>query len=259
MTARVDLNCDMGEGFGAWPMGHDAAVLPFVSSVNVACGFHAGDAAVMRRTVAAALDHGVAIGAHPGLPDLAGFGRRAMAITPQDAYDMVVYQLGALVAIAACQSATVQHVKPHGALYNMAATQPPLADAIARAVHDVNPALRLMGLSGSALIDAARAHGLGTISEVFADRHYLADGTLVPRSSPQALVHDAAAAADRAVAMVLSGTVVAIDGSAVPLTAESICIHGDADGAPVFAERIRAALSAAGITVAAPRAISPPS
>ena len=179
---RVDLNCDMGESYGAYVIGNDAAVLPHVTSINIACGFHGGDPGVMRRTVHAAVAHGVAIGAHPGLPDLVGFGRRDMAVSAQDAYDMTVYQIGAVQAVATAAGTTLQHVKPHGARYNMAAVSPPLADAIARAVRDVNPRLILLGLSGSALLAAGPSHGIRTASEVFADRNYQADGTLVPRS-----------------------------------------------------------------------------
>ncbi len=249
--ARVDLNCDMGESHGAWTMGHDADVLPFVSSVNIACGFHAGDPTVMRTTVRAAAERGVCIGAHPGLPDLLGFGRREMAVSVDDVYDMTVYQVGALRAVCTAAGAKMQHVKPHGALYNMAAVQPALADAIARAVRDVDAALILVGLSGSALLTAGATCGLRTASEVFADRHYRADGTLVPRSHPAALIVDAERSAARAVQMALTRTVTAIDGTDVPVSADTICIHGDAAGAPILAARIRAALELAGVAVAA--------
>jgi UPF0271 protein len=248
--ARIDLNCDMGESHGAFVMGHDRDVLPFVTSINVACGFHAGDPTVMRQTVTLAAMHGVAVGAHPGLPDLLGFGRRDMAVSAQEVYDMVTYQVGALEAIAsAAAGIPLQHVKPHGALYSMAAARDDLADAIARAVHDVDESLILMGLSGSALIRAARAHGLITASEVFADRSYLADGSLVPRSRNDALISDVEVAVMRAIHMVAQHEVIAVDGSAVTLDAETICIHGDAPRAPLFAQRIRTGLEAAGITV----------
>jgi 5-oxoprolinase (ATP-hydrolysing) subunit A len=250
--AHVDLNCDMGESFGAYTIGNDAAVLPFVTSANIACGFHGGDPSVMRATVQAAVAHSVSIGAHPGLPDLVGFGRRTMAVTPRETYDMVVVQIGALAAVAKSAGTRLRHVKPHGALYNMAAQQTALADAIARAVRDVDAALMLFGLSGSALIDAGKAHGLHTVSEVFADRHYLADGSLVPRTQAGALVADAATAAERAVTMVTQQHVVANDGTRVSLVADSICIHGDASHAADFARTIRTALTAAGVTLAAP-------
>ena len=250
MRPTVDLNCDMGESFGAWSMGNDADVMPLVSSINVACGFHAGDPSVMRHTVAAAVSHGVSIGAHPGLPDLAGFGRRDMAISPQEAYDSTVYQVGALTAVAHTVGARLHHVKPHGALYNMAAGKPALADAIARAVRDVNPSLVLMGLSGSALIAAGRSVGIATTSEVFADRNYRADGTLVPRTAPHALITDPALAAARVVDMVLHRRVATVDGTTIALEPDSICIHGDAPGAAQFAAQIRTALYTAGVEVA---------
>ena len=247
---RIDINCDMGESHGAYVLGHDADVLPFVTSINVACGFHAGDPAVMRQTVTLAAMHGVAVGAHPGLPDLIGFGRREMAVSAQEVYDMVTYQIGALEAIAsAVAGIPLQHVKPHGALYNMAAVRDDLADAIARAVLDVDDSLILMGLSGSALIRAARAHGLTTASEVFADRAYLADGTLVPRNQEDAMIANVDLAVTRAMHMVRLHEVIAVDGTAVALDVESICIHGDAPQAALFAQRIRAGLDAAGICV----------
>ena len=246
---RVDLNCDMGESFGNWTIGDDAAILPFVSSVNIACGFHAGDPSVMRVTVHAAAAHHVAVGAHPGLPDLAGFGRREMAVSPQAVYDMTSYQIGALRGIARAAGVTVKHIKPHGALYNMAAVRSPIADAIALAVRDTDGSLTLVALSGSCLIDAGRAAGLRTASEVFADRNYMPDGTLVPRSAPNAIVNDVDEAAARAVRMVQSHRVTAIDGSDVTVLAETICIHGDAPYAALFAQRIRVALAAANIAV----------
>ncbi|MFL5560471.1 MAG: 5-oxoprolinase subunit PxpA [Gemmatimonadaceae bacterium] len=248
----VDLNCDIGESFGAWTLGADDDVLAQVSSANIACGFHAGDAATMRRTVDRALARGVALGAHPGLPDLAGFGRRAMEISPDEAYEMVVYQVGALAAFAAARGARLAHVKPHGALYNMAATRPTLADAIARAVHDVDAGLMLFALAGSALVIAARSVGITPIEEVFADRRYAADGTLVPRTHPGAVITDAAAAVTQAVRMVREGRVTAIDGTDVRVHAGTICIHGDTPGAAEHARALRAALDAAGVTIAAP-------
>lgn len=239
----------MGESFGNWTIGDDAAILPFVSSVNIACGFHAGDPSVMRVTVHAAAAHHVAVGAHPGLPDLAGFGRREMAVSPQAVYDMTSYQIGALRGIARAAGVTVKHIKPHGALYNMAAVRSPIADAIALAVRDTDGSLTLVALSGSCLIDAGRATGLRTASEVFADRNYMPDGTLVPRSAPNAIVNDVDEAAARAVRMVQSHRVTAIDGSDVTVLAETICIHGDAPYAALFAQRIRVALAAANIAV----------
>jgi UPF0271 protein len=227
----VDLNCDIGESFGAWTLGADADVLSHVTSANIACGFHAGDPGTMRKTVDLALERGVAIGAHPGLPDLAGFGRRVIEVTPGEAYEMVVYQVGALAAFAAARGARLAHVKPHGALYNMAATRAPLADAIARAVRDVDRALMLFGLAGSRLIAAARSAGIVAVEEVFADRRYAADGTLVSRSEKGAVIDDTGLAVRQAVRMVREGKVTAIDGTEVRVHADTICIHGDTPGA----------------------------
>jgi len=246
---RVDLNCDMGESFGAFTIGDDAAVMPFVSSINVACGFHGGDPSVMRATVHMAAAHGVAIGAHPGLPDLAGFGRRELAITAPEAYDMVVYQIGALQAVSTAAGVTLQHVKPHGALYNMAARRPDLADAIARAVRDVDTRLVLVGLSGSALITAGLAQGLRVASEVFADRSYLPDGSLAPRSERHAMVTDIEVAATRVLTMVQQHRVIAIDGTAIAITPHTICIHGDSPGAARLAQRLGSALRAADVAI----------
>ena len=250
----VDLNCDMGESFGAWTSGADAELLAHVTSANIACGFHAGDPATMRRTIDLALARGVAVGAHPGLHDLVGFGRRVIEVTAQEAYDIVVYQVGALAAFAAARGARLAHVKPHGALYNMAATRRPLAEAIARAVRDVDRELMLFGLAGSALVVAARDAGVPPVEEVFADRRYAADGTLVPRNQQGAVIEDAAAAVRQAVRMVREGRVAAIDGTDVPVHAGTICIHGDTTGAAEHARALRAALADAGVEVAAPRA-----
>jgi len=192
MTAAffVDLNCDLGESYGAYKLGNDEAILPFVTSANIACGFHAGDPAVMKKTVRLALQHQVAIGAHPGLPDLVGFGRREMAVSPEEAFDMTLYQIGALAAFVQAEGGAMHHVKPHGALYNMAAVTPALAEAIAEAVYRVNPELVLYGLAGSALIKAGQKLGLRTANEVFADRTYQPDGTLTSRRLPNALLSD---------------------------------------------------------------------
>ncbi|NUR18488.1 MAG: LamB/YcsF family protein, partial [Gemmatimonadaceae bacterium] len=239
----VDLNSDCGESFGAWTHGADEEVLSHVTSANIACGFHAGDPGVMRRTVRLALQHGLALGAHPGFPDLAGFGRRNIEMSPQDAYDLVVYQIGALAGIAATQGATLHHVKPHGALYNLAATREPLAAAIARAVRDVEPRLVLYALAGSALVTAARDAGLAVAEEVFADRRYAPQGTLLPRSEQGAVIESSAEAVRQAVRMVRDGVVTAIDGSEVKVRADTICIHGDTPGAAEHARQLRAALA----------------
>jgi 5-oxoprolinase (ATP-hydrolysing) subunit A len=247
----IDLNCDLGESFGAYVIGDDANVLPHITSANIACGFHGGDPGVMRRTVQAAVANNVAIGAHPGLPDLAGFGRREMGVTAAEVYEMVVYQIGALQAIAISVGAPLRHVKPHGALYNMAAKSRELADAIAQAVRDVDPTLRLFGLAGSSLIDAGRACGLAVAQEVFADRNYRADGALVPRSERQAVLTDIPIAVARAVAMVESRAVTAIDGTQVALHADTICIHGDQPHAALLARSLRTAFANAAIDVRA--------
>jgi 5-oxoprolinase (ATP-hydrolysing) subunit A len=250
---RIDLNADVGESFGVYRLGQDEALLPLVTSASVACGFHAGDPGVMRATVRLARAHGVAVGAHPGFPDLAGFGRRALAATPGEVEDLVLYQIGALAGIAAAEGMRLQHVKPHGALFNMAVRDMALADAVARATRGIDPALILFGLPGSALIDAGRRAGLRTAAEGFADRAYRADGTLVPRDEPGAVLHEADSVADRAVAMVRHRTVTAVDGTPVPLELDTICVHGDTPAAAGLARRLREALTRAGIEVQALR------
>ena len=248
---RVDLNCDMGESFGAYTIGADDAVFPFITSANIACGFHGGDPRVMRTTLAAARERGVAVGAHPGFQDLIGFGRRTMDVTPQEAYDLVVYQVGALLGFANAGGVRLQHVKAHGALYNMAAARADLAAAIARAVRDVDAGLVLFGLPGSNLISEAESIGLPTASEAFADRNYMPDGSLVSRRRPDAQVHDADEAVRRSIRMVRDGVVQAVDGKDIPIRADTICIHGDGPHAAEFARRLRTAFEDAGITVAA--------
>lgn len=247
----VDLNCDMGESYGVYALGNDDAILDLVTSVNIACGYHAGDPRTMRRTVAGALEKKVAIGAHPGLPDLAGFGRRNMSISPDEAYEMTVYQIGALEAFVRAEGGRMHHVKPHGALYNMAAQQDKLAEAIAEAVYKVNPELVLYGLSGSKLIAAGERAGLRTASEVFADRTYCRDGSLTPRQEPDALIHDPAIAAAQIIQMVKSGTVISREQIEVKLKAETICIHGDGEHALAFARQIRELLQKQGVRLEA--------
>lgn len=254
MLAGIDLNCDLGESFGAWTMGEDEAVLPHVSSANVACGFHAGDPTVMRRTVALAKAAGVAIGAHVSLPDLQGFGRREMKVSPEECHDFVLYQVGALAAIARAQGVGLSHVKPHGALYNMAARDAALATAIAHAVRDADRALVLYGLSGSALVAAGEAAGLRVAHEVFADRGYRADGALAPRGTPGAVIDDPALAAERAAAFAAGAPVAALDGTPLRLRADTVCVHGDRAGAGAFAAALRARLDASGVVVRAPHA-----
>ncbi|MEI7064151.1 5-oxoprolinase subunit PxpA [Dickeya chrysanthemi] len=247
--AFVDVNCDMGESFGAYQIGTDLHIMPLVSAANIACGFHAGDPGVMHKTLVAAAAQGVAIGAHPGLPDLVGFGRRNMQISAQDAYDMVVYQVGALAGFARATGVRLHHVKPHGALYNMAAKDNVLADAIARAVRDIDDSLVLYGLAGSELIRAGRHVGLRVASEVFADRTYQADGLLTPRSQPNALLESDEEAVRQVLTMVTEQRVKAVTGEWVDLAADTICIHGDGAHALRFAKTVNAALQQAGIEV----------
>jgi len=242
MTLRVDLNCDLGEGYA-----HDEELLDGITSANIACGFHAGDPGVMRRTVELALKKGVAIGAHPGLRDPEGFGRRAMKVDPQEAFDLTLYQIGALQAIAAVQGARLDHVKPHGALYNMAARDAALAEALAKAVRAADPNLVFVGLAGSEMIRAARRHGIRAAEEAFADRAYQADGSLVPRGTPGALIEAPDEVARRAVRLVREGKVTAIDGAEVSLRADTICVHGDTAGAPELVRALRTALAREGV------------
>ena len=249
---QIDLNGDVGESFGAYEIGHDAALIPILTSANIACGFHAGDPGVMRATVALAREHGTAVGAHPGFPDLVGFGRREMNATPREVEDLVAYQIGALAAIAAAQGVRLTHVKPHGALYNMAARDLDLADAIARAIAAVDPSLALFGLPGSQSLEAAQRHKVRAVSEAFADRAYRRDGSLVPRNQPGAVIDDEQIVVTRAVAIARERVVIAADGTRVPLDVQTICVHGDTPGAAVLASRIRKALNDAGIQVRTP-------
>lgn len=246
----IDLNADMGEGFGPWPMGDDAALLTLVTSANVACGAHAGDPVTMLATARAAAAHGVALGAHPGFPDLQGFGRRELRMAPDEVHASVLAQVGALQAVARAAGTKVGHVKPHGALYNMAARDDALADAIAHAVRDADPALVLVGLAGSVLVTAGARAGLRVAHEGFADRRYRADGTLVPRTAPHALIDDVDAAVAQAVALARGEGVVADDGTHVAVRCDTLCLHGDGAHAVAFARAIRGALDAAGIAVA---------
>lgn len=246
----IDINCDMGESFGPWVMGQDLELLKHVTSANIACGFHAGDPDVMLKTVRAAIAEGVAIGAHPGLPDLQGFGRRAMTMNANEVYALVVYQVGALDAFARAQGSKLHHVKTHGALYNMTARDPSLAKAVAQAVHDLNPEWPIY-VANEPMAAAARALGLRAIHEVYADRSYQDDGTLTPRSQAHAMIEDVEQSIAQVQRMVHEGKVRALSGKDVPIVAETLCIHGDQPGAVQFASRIRAALEAQGITVAA--------
>jgi len=247
----IDLNCDLGESFGHYKLGEDIAILKYITSANIACGFHAGDPSVMRETVARCMEHQVSIGAHPGLPDLVGFGRREMAISPTEAYDLTVYQIGALHAVATSQGGTIRHVKPHGALYNMAAKNPALAEAIAKAVYDVSPNLILFGLAGSELITAGQKYDLPIANEVFADRTYTNDGILTPRINNNAVITSDEAALAQVLQMVKTQTVNATSGETVSLQADTICLHGDGEKAVVFAKMISETLTAEGIDIKA--------
>jgi 5-oxoprolinase (ATP-hydrolysing) subunit A len=244
MAKSIDLNCDLGEGIGS-----DEAILPYITSVNIVCGGHAGNPATMRETVRLAIEHSVSIGAHPGLPDPAGFGRREIQMTPLEVYNLVLEQALALAAIVRAAGTAVTHLKPHGALYNMAARDAAIAEAIAAATHQFDQACILFGLAGSELIKAGEIAGLMTASETFADRTYQADGSLTPRTSPDALIHDPAAAAERVLKMVLQGTVTSQHGTEIPLRAETICIHGDSPGAAEMAKAVRERLRREGVEV----------
>ena len=246
---HIDLNSDLGESFGAWPMGADEAVIASITSANVACGYHAGDPAVMRTTVRLARDAGVAVGAHPGLPDLIGFGRRDMGVSAQDVENMVLYQIGALAAVAGAEGVRLQHVKAHGALYNMAARDRPLADAIARAIKAFDPALIMFGLPGSELIQAGQRAGLEVAAEGFADRAYEPDGSLTQRSRAGSVIHDVDEVVQRAVRMATEGKVRATDGSDIALRVDTLCTHGDTPGAPELTRRLRQGLEACGVSV----------
>jgi UPF0271 protein len=247
----IDLNCDMGESYGAWKMGADADVMPLISSANIACGFHGGDPATIRKTVRLAVDHGVAIGAHPSLPDLQGFGRRVMKITPQDMYDLVLYQAGAVEAFARAAGSRLHHVKCHGALYNMAANDEALSEAMARAARDLGGVM-LYALSNSKMMATAKKLGVPVAGEVFADRGYSDDGTLAPRDRPGGMIEDPGEAVARALAMIEQGHVTSLSGRRVPVAADTLCLHGDQPGAVAFAKAIRTAFADKGITVAAP-------
>ena len=253
---RVDLNCDVGESFGRYALGDDEGILQHVTSANVACGFHAGDPVIMRRTVRLAVRLGVAVGAHPGFPDLGGFGRRELQATPDEIEAMVLYQVAALAGIVEAEGGRLRHVKPHGALYNMAARDRRLADAVAQGVAAAGPELILVGLSGSRLLEAGAAAGVAVASEAFADRAYEADGSLRSRTLPGAVIGDAVAVVKRVLEMVRDGSVAAVTGDRVALRADTVCIHGDTPGAPALAAAVRSGLAAVGVVVVPPD--SPP-
>jgi UPF0271 protein len=248
---KIDLNSDLGESFGNYKIGMDDQIIPLITSANIACGFHAGDPAVMKKTVALAVKNGTAIGAHPGYPDLVGFGRRKLAASPADVYAMIVYQVGALAAFAEAAGSKLQHVKPHGALYNTAAKDAALAEAIAQAVYDVDKDLILYAQPGTESIKAARKIGLKTACEVFADRSYQDDGSLTPRSQPGAMITDEAKSIAQVLSMVIDHKVTTLSGKVIPIEADSICVHGDGPKALAFVTKIRETLQAKGVEIAA--------
>lgn len=249
MTRCIDLNADLGEGFGPWAMGDDAAMMRLVTSASIACGGHAGDPETMHAALVQAREHGVTVGAHPGYADRAGFGRRVIPMPPDAIERMVAVQIGALMGAAALAGTEVRYVKPHGALANLAAAEPDVAGAIARAVAAVSRDLAVLAISGTALQQAAAARGLSVYAEVFADRAYLASGQLVPRSHPGAVIHDADAASARLLGFLDTGRMPTLDGAPVALDAASVCVHGDTPGAVAMAGQLRRALEGADVAV----------
>jgi len=248
--AEIDLNCDVGESFGAHKLGFDEEIIKHVSSVNIACGFHAGDPAVMQQTIKLAKTYGVKVGAHPGYPDLPGFGRRNMAMAPEEVKSCLIYQIGALQAFARVEGLELQHVKPHGALYNTAVEDPRLARAIAEAVRSLDEGLILVVLAGSAWVNIAKEQGLRVAGEAFADRAYSADGSLVPRSQPGAVINDKKKVAERVIRMIEEGQVEAITGEDITIRADTICLHGDTPGVLELAIHLRGTLEGRGINIA---------
>ena len=246
----INLNADLGESFGAWSMGNDAALLQVIGSANIACGFHAGDPVVMRDTVRLALANGVSLGAHPAFPDLQGFGRRAMQLSAKELEANILYQVGALQAMATAEGGRVTHVKPHGALSNIACAERKVADAIARAVHRLDPAMILLAPAASQLIAAGRGMGLPVVEEIFADRAYMDDGNLVPRSQPGAMIHGAENSLKHVMRMVEESALISINGKRLPVNPQSICVHGDNADAVATAQAIRDGLLAAGYGLA---------
>lgn len=246
---RIDLNSDLGESFGRYTLGLDDQIIPLVSSVNIACGQHAGDPMVMRKTVQMAADSHVAIGAHPGYPDLQGFGRRDMNLSPDEAYSYMLYQIGALQAFCAAAGTTLAHVKPHGQLYNHAAVDAELAAALAQAVRDVNPKLVLVGLANSALVDEGRKQGLITAEEFFTDRNYTDEGRLVNRNDPAALIRSEEEAIERVKNAIRDGAILSVTGKLIDLHPDTLCVHGDSPTALAFVSRIRQALEADDIVI----------
>lgn len=247
MTKTIDLNCDLGESYGAFRFGQDQQILPLITSANIACGYHAGDPTTMNRTVKWAKQYGVEIGAHPSLPDLMGFGRRKMEISPEEVYDLIIYQLGSLQGFVQIHHATLHHVKPHGALYHLSNEDPKIAEAIAQAIYDFNPQLIYYGFAQSPSIQIAKKIGLQVAEEVFADRTYQTNGQLTPRTSPNALIQSVDQAIQQVLQIVKEGKVTTITGETIPLHGDTVCIHGDQPQALTFVQKLRAALTLHGI------------
>lgn len=246
---RIDLNCDLGESYGAYRLGMDADIIPLISSANVACGFHAGDFNTMAKTAKLCAESGVSIGAHPGFPDLQGFGRRNMTLSPAEVQNLITYQLGALDAFCRSVGGKLQHVKPHGALYNMAAKSAELSRAICQGIYAFNSSLILLGLSGSEMLRQAKEIGLPCAAEVFADRAYEEDGNLVARSKPGAMITDEDEAVSRVIGMIRHHRVTAVTGKEIEICPDSVCVHGDSEKALLFVKKIRAALEQEGIAI----------
>ncbi|GIO24504.1 LamB/YcsF family protein [Oceanobacillus sp. J11TS1] len=251
MSLYVDLNCDLGESFGAYQIGQDDSVMEWITSANIACGYHAGDHNVMRATVEKAVRNQVAIGAHPGFQDLQGFGRRRMQVTPEEVFNLIVYQIGALSGFATLFGTRIAHVKPHGALYSMAAVDRELAAAIAEAIYHVDKRMILFGLANSQLIKEGRKRGLQVAEEVFADRTYQPDGTLTPRSASNAIIQDVDVSVSRVIRMVKENKVEAVDGTDIAIQADTICVHGDGAQAAIFVKKLAEALSGQHIQIRA--------
>ena len=245
----IDLNCDMGEGFGVYSLGYDAEAMPYVTSINAACGFHASDPSTMWKTVKLAKQYGVAIGAHPGFPDLVGFGRRTMASTMDEIKADVIYQVGAMLAFCKAEGIKMQHVKIHGALYNQAEKDINTSVAVAEAIKAVDPDLYMLCLGNSIMVEGAKKVGVKYVEEAFADRAYTAQGTLVPRKQAGSVIHDVNLCAERVLSMVKDKKVTAIDGTVIPISAQTICVHGDTPGAVDMIKAIRAKLEQAGVTL----------
>lgn len=248
---HIDLNCDMGESFGTYTLGYDSEAMPYVTSINVACGFHASDPSNMYKTVQLAKKNGVAVGAHPSFPDLVGFGRRVLAASPEEIKADVIYQIGALLGFCKAEGVAMQHVKPHGAMYNVAEKDITAATAIAEAIKAVDPNLYMLCLANSAMVEAAKKVGVKYVEEAFADRAYTNSGNLVPRKQAGSVIHDVNEVADRVLMMVTEKKVVSIDGAYVPIQAQTVCVHGDTPGAVDMIKAIRAKLDAAGVTLQA--------